>query len=143
MLLRQQRAGLVNGVLVCIANIGTVTRRKLPKWLGLPLTLFLSILIRVLFDANGMTQAMQVYGRLFSLSGWRNILPDLAAFVPQNLVVVLLLVIGAVICLCLPNSNRIGEKTRFTARDAVWAAVMFMLALFGMSQVSTFLYFNF
>ena len=135
--------GIVNGVLVCIANIGTLKRIKLPKALGCVVTFVLSVLVRVLFDANGMTQALQVYRRLFSFTGWRNILPDLTSFVPQNLTVVVLLVVGALICFCLPNSNQIGEKTRFRGRDAVFAAVLLMLSIFYMSQVSTFLYFNF
>lgn len=135
--------GIVNGVLVCIANIGTLKRIKLPKALGCVVTFVLSVLVRVLFDANGMTQALQVYRRLFSFTGWRSILPDLAGFVPEHLTVVILLVVGALICFCLPNSNRISEKTEFRARDAVFSAVLLMLSIFYMSQVSTFLYFNF
>ena len=135
--------GLVNGVLVCIANIGTLKRVKLPKVLGVMVTFFLSVLVRVLFDANGMTQAMLVYRRLFSLSGWRSILPSLSAFLSANWGIVLLLAVCAVICFALPNSNRIGEKEQFRARDVVVSAVLLMLSVFNMSQVSTFLYFNF
>lgn len=135
--------GLVNGVLVCVANIGTLKRIKLPKLPGIIVTFFLSVLVRVLFDANGMTQAMLVYRRLFSPSGWRSILPSLAAFLSANWFIVVLLAVCAVICFALPNSNRIGEKTQFRPRDAVFSAVLLMLSVFNMSQVSTFLYFNF
>ena len=88
-------------------------------------------------------RVMQVYRRLFSPSGWQSILPSLTAFLIANWGIVLLLILCAVICFALPNSNRIGEKTQFRARDAAVSAVLLMLSIFNMSQVSTFLYFNF
>lgn len=135
--------GLVNGVLVCISNIATLKRKRLPKHLGIAVTFLVSALVRVLFDANGMTQALAVYRRLFSLSGWSVVGRTALAFVQAQPEVVVLLVLGALICFCCKNSNRIDDKKTFTFWDAARSAVLLSLSLAYMGEVSTFLYFNF
>lgn len=135
--------GAVNGLLVCGANIMTLYRRSLPKPLAVGLTFFFSVLVRVLFDCNGMTQAIEVYRRLFTPEPWNGFLSGLGTLAAGNWYVLVLLAAGAVICFCCKNSNEIAKRTSFGKRDAVWSAVLLMLSVFNMSQVSGFLYFNF
>jgi len=139
--------GVVNGVFVCVANIRVLRESKpLPAWLAVFLTFFFGTLIRVLFDSNNMTQALQVYRIMLdprSLFHIRTFLNSLAAFAGGHLQLVAVMVISALICFCAPNSNRVMEKKTFTFRDAALSAGLLGLSLFHMTQVSTFLYFNF
>lgn len=135
--------GVVNGLLVCCANIMTLYRKSLPKALAVGLTFFGSVLVRVLFDCNGMTQAMQIYRKLFTAEPWNAFLTGLGKLAAENWYALLLLAVGAVICFCCKNTNEISKRTSFGKRDAVYAAIMLMLSIFNMSQVSGFLYFNF
>lgn len=139
--------GLVNVVLVSLANIRALKDRKpLPAWLAVFLTFMANAVIRVLFDSANTAQAVEVYRRMFAFSEWihvRTRLAELVSFGRGHVVLCLTLLLSAVICFCLPNSNRISEKTEFTRRDAVFSGALLALSLFFMSQVSTFLYFNF
>ena len=139
--------GLANGVLVCVSNIRALKDRKpLPGWLAVALTFLGGVLTRVLFDCTGMTQAVQVYRTMLDvrhLVHVRTLLGEVLAFVQGNPVLTLILLVSAVICFCLPNSNRVMERERFGWREAAVSGVLLALSLFNMSQVSTFLYFNF
>ncbi len=135
--------GLANGILVCIANIMTLYRKSLPKAPAVALTFFFSVLIRVLFDCTGMTQAVQIYRNMFDLIPLQQFAAELFAFIAANRYMVLIMLISAVICFCCKNSNEISKRTDFTAKHAVGSAVLLVLSISFMSQVSGFLYFNF
>lgn len=135
--------GLVNGVLVCFANVMTLYRKSLPKPLAVGLTFLGSVLVRVLFDCNGMTQAFLVYRRLFTPVGPGALLAQFAAFAAENWYLLALLAVSAAVCFCFKNSNELSKKTEFTARDALVTGALFALSLMHMTQVSGFLYFNF
>lgn len=135
--------GLVNGVLVCCANVMTLYRRSLPRPLAVGLTFFASVLVRVLFDCNGMTQALQVYRRLFTPVAPGTLLAQLGAFAASNWYLLALLAVSALLCFCCKNSNEISKKTGFTVWDGLFAGALFALSLVHMTQVSGFLYFNF
>lgn len=139
--------GLVNGIFVCVANLRALKMRKpLPVGLAVAMTFFCSVLIRVLFDCTGLTQAALIYRRMFSLTAWSDpagLLASAASFAGDNLLLCITLAVSAVITFCFPNSNAIAEKESFTLRDGVWCGLLMAASLFNMSQVSTFLYFNF
>lgn len=139
--------GLVNGLLVCLANLRALRRSKpLPAGLAVAMTFFCSVLIRVLFDCTGLGQAVLVYQKMFSPAAWgapAALLSSAAGFVGEHPLLCLILAISAFITFCLPNSNGVMEKETFTAKDGVWAGCLLAACLFNMSQVSTFLYFNF
>lgn len=139
--------GLVNGALVCVANLRALRMSKpLPAALGVAMTFFCAVLIRVLFDCTGLSQAVVVYQRMFSLSAWSNpaaLLASAASFAGEHLLLCVILAASAVITFCLPNSNAITEKETFSVRDGVGCGLLLAACLFNMSQVSSFLYFNF
>lgn len=135
--------GAVNGVLVCVANIRTIKRRKaLPKGLAVFMTFFIGAVIRVLFDCKDLVQALQVYRNMFDVrafAGWN----ELAGFAGDNLSILGLLVLSAVICFALPNSNRISHIRVFKFRHAAAAGALLAVSIMYMTKVSAFLYFNF
>ena len=139
--------GIANGLLVCVANIRALRdSRPLPAWLGILITFFLGALIRVLFDSNGMTQAVQIYQKIFDyriLLDYQALLASGLLFLRENAVLVITMVISAGLCFFAPNSNRIMEKVHFSGWTAAASAVLLALSLFNMTKVSTFLYFNF
>lgn len=139
--------GLANGVLVCISNVRSLLDRKpLPGWLAVLITFMGGVLTRVLFDCTGMTQAVQIYKTMFdfrNLFHVRTMLNAVLVFAQENPMLALTLIASAVICFCLPNSNRIMEREHPGWKEAVVSAVLLALSLFNMTQVSTFLYFNF
>ena len=139
--------GLVNGVLVCIANIITHYRLLLPTPLALCLTFFFVLVTRVLFDANNMTQVFQVYRSMFdirpAIADFGAFMAQGAAYVQSNLQVVILMAIGALICFCFRNSNEILKGFRPRWYHAAYSGILLAASLLCMSQVSQFLYFQF
>lgn len=139
--------GLVNGALVCLANVRALRMSKpLPAGLAVAMTFFCAVLIRVLFDCTGLTQAGLVYRKMFSLAAWSDpagLLASALSFAGEHLLLCLILAVSAGITFCARNSNHLMEKERFTLRDGVWSGAVLAASLFNMSQVSTFLYFNF
>lgn len=100
----------------------------------------------MLFDSNGMAQALLIYRKMFDVRNLihvRTFLGSAWGFAGSHPHLMVILVISAVLCFWAPNSNRIMEKTKFTFRDAAVSALLLGFSLFNMSQVSTFLYFNF
>jgi D-alanyl-lipoteichoic acid acyltransferase DltB (MBOAT superfamily) len=139
--------GAVNGILVCLANIMTLKRKKLPFPLAWALTFFFVLVTRVLFDANGMTQAFSVYRTMFDirpvLSGPRAFLGSGLDYVSGNLQEMLLIVAGACICFFAPNTREMFEEFKPRWYHAVFAGALFTISLFFMGRVSSFLYFQF
>lgn len=139
--------GLVNGVLVTLANLRALRDAKpLPKVLAIALTFLVGALVRVLFDAGGMTQAFLVYRRLFSLEALahpRTLLYSLGQFVTANPLVSGTTVVAAILCFFCPNSNELSTRRPFTWRQAAVCAALLGVSILCMRRVSTFLYFNF
>lgn len=139
--------GLANGALVCLANLRALKMCKpLPAALGVGLTFFCSVLIRVLFDCTGLSQAVVVYQRMFSPASWSDpagLLASALSFAGDHIALCAVLMASAVVTFCLPNSNGIMEKKTFCVKDGVWCGLLLAASLFNMSQVSSFLYFNF
>lgn len=135
--------GLVCGLLVTLSNILTLYRVKIPTALGCSVTFFVMMLVRVLFDAECMTDAMTVYGKLFSSFSLTELINTLSG----NISLVIIIAASALICFCFKNANRFcperGEGEKLTAVHMVFAAALLVLSLVNMSSVSTFLYFNF
>lgn len=139
--------GLVNGILVCIANIRLLKmRRPLPAGLAVFMTFLIGAVVRVLFDCRDLPQALQVYQRMFAVHGGMDLSAlgaDLLHFADDHVMLCLILVFSMLLCFAAPNSNRISEKKKFTALDAVISGALLAFSLFFMSDVSQFLYFNF
>ena len=103
-------------------------------------------LVRVLFDANGLAQALEVYKRLFAFGEMihvRTMWNELSYFVTTHPEGTAALVLGAAVCFLLPNTNSISKKTEFRWYDAAVCGALLGLSLFFMTGVSKFLYFNF
>jgi len=139
--------GVANGILVCFANIMTLKRKKLPFPLAWALTFFFILVTRVLFDANGMTQALNIYRTMFdirpALNGLHAFLSTGAAYIRENLTVTALIIAGACICFFAPNTREMFSKMKPRWYHAVFAGVLFTMSLFFMGRVSNFLYFQF
>ncbi|MEE0970009.1 MAG: MBOAT family O-acyltransferase, partial [Clostridia bacterium] len=105
--------GLVCGVLVAVSNVMTLYRVKIPKVLGISVTFVVMMLVRVLFDAECMTDAVAVYGKLFSLDGG---LSGALNVIRENLYVIGIIIISFAVCFFFGNANSLcsekGEESR-------------------------------
>ncbi len=139
--------GLVNGILVCIANIRMLRmRRPLPSWLAVLMTFLTGAVVRVLFDCQNLPQALSVYKKMFVIKeilDFHTMLETCLEFSQEHIFLCLLLMGSILLCFFAPNTNLISDRTEFKARDAVFSAVLLAVSLFFMSHVSQFLYFNF
>ena len=70
-------------------------------------------------------------------------LSDLPSLISNNAEVCFIIVVGALICFLLPNSNHLAEKKEMSFRHAIYSAALLVASLACMGRVSTFLYFNF
>ena len=136
--------GLVCGLLVALSNVMTLYRIKIPTAVGCTVTFIVMMLVRVLFDAECMSDAITVYGKLFSTDGGFS---ALVSAIGENLPVIGTIIISAAVCFCFGNANSLcpekGEGEELTTLHIIWAAFLLILSLVNMSSVSTFLYFNF
>ena len=139
--------GLVNGLFVCIANLMTLRRIKLPAFPAWLLTFLMVMLTRVLFDSSNMTQALHVYRLMFDI---RPVFTDGAAFLglgagffSANIRTLLLILVSALICFFPKNSNEIVRENKSKWYHAALCGGLLCLSLFFMSGVSNFLYFQF
>lgn len=139
--------GIANGILVCFANIMTLKRKKLPHFLAWFLTFFFILVTRVLFDANGMTQAIGIYKTMFNLSpafeGLRIFLKLGFLYLRHNLSVTALIIAGGGICFFAPNTNEMFWDMNPRWYHAVFSGILITVSLFLMGGVSNFLYFQF
>ncbi len=139
--------GLANGILVCFANIMTLKRKKMPFFPAWALTFFFVLLTRVLFDANGMTQAVSVYRTMLdirpAISGFTAFLDMGLVYIKDNLLVAGLVILGACISFFAPNSRELLEDREPRWYHAVFSGALITLSLFFMGGVSNFLYFQF
>ncbi len=137
--------GAVNGILVIIANLITLYGVKIPRAVGACVTFITMMLVRVLFDAERMTDAFLVYRKLFT--GFD--ISSLALTLKSNVPLVAVICLSALICFFTKNSNDIcggadiSDRPEMKLRHIILAAALLVLSLVNMSSVSTFLYFSF
>lgn len=139
--------GLANGILVCISNIMTLKRKRLPFFVAWLLTFIFVLLTRVLFDANSMTQAINVYRTMLdirpAIEGLRSFIELGFAYVNANLLEIFIIIVSACICFFTPNSTQILETKEAKWYYAVFSGILLTVSLFFMGSVSNFLYFQF
>ena len=135
--------GVANGIFVCMANIMTLYRKKLPFPIAWMLTFFFSMLVRVLFDALTTVQAINVYRVMFTPVPLAELSAQWSAYIAENKGIVAMLVFAAVIIFGFKNSGEIADGFKPNARYAVFSAALMAVSLFFMGGVSNFLYFQF
>lgn len=165
--------GVMNGVLVvwdnlCIVGVkGTKYKKEckiyMPKWLGWILTFGFFVLSLCFFRSSSVGEALSLIKTIFSFS-WTGkvyevayqlsaaefyILDEAVSMISGTGVyylhlVLMILMIG--LCFYIisrPNSLEISKSDKHPVRTAVLLAILFVWCFISLSQVSTFLYFNF
>lgn len=139
--------GIANGILVCMANIMTLKRKKLPFFLAWALTFLGAVLVRVLFDSNSMSQALEVYKSLINIGQFIQnpgvFLSEGSAYVTGNIEVVVISIISALICFFAKNTRELSESFTPKWYYAAASGVLLAASVFFMGRVSSFLYFQF
>jgi alginate O-acetyltransferase complex protein AlgI len=148
--------GVYHGILLIInhlwKNLLTFWNFKSPapyltKFLGLVLTFILVCGGWVLFRANDLDHAINIYKGLLGLNGYKDAIRDLV-----NINQILWIVAGLFIVWGLPNTIRIqelfmqwieGENVRKIKLMAFGCAFILAFALLNFNKITTFLYFQF
>jgi D-alanyl-lipoteichoic acid acyltransferase DltB (MBOAT superfamily) len=130
--------GVANGVLVCCAHAMLRRGWALPLPLAWGLTMLGVVAVRVLFVADSFSDAMDVYRAAFDWSSW-----SLGGNTYLATRQPLYLMIGIVLVLAAPNSNRLRERFRPTLGSALFTAALLLVCLLHMGRPMDFLYFQF
>jgi len=123
--------GILHGVAQVVHRM-LQGRIRMPRWIGFLLTFGFVNVTWVFFRADSIGQAVSLFGRM--LRGGSGEFPFIR-FVG-------FLLFMAVILLS-PNTHEYVASKELTWKAAVADIVLFVASVFSLSQVSTFLYFNF
>jgi hypothetical protein len=94
---------------------------------------------RVLFDSHSMGGAAVTFRSLVDFGA----LSGLVVFAKANIQTLALILLGTLIIFCTKNAWELAEEFEPDMRRAAWTAALLVLSLFFMTNVSSFLYFQF
>lgn len=165
--------GVFHGILVVWDNMGIVgikgreekrpSKYHIPAWIGWIYTFTLFNFSLFFFRSESMTGAFQLFKNLFS-GKWNGKLFDIASkleiseiyiikqaidYIAPNMVsyfyvvFMLLLFVLAFYLVFRPNAYERAMQGELTARRSTIASILLVWCIISLSQVSTFLYFNF
>ena len=136
--------GVLNGALVCFSSWRKRNHpdKALPVWLGVLVTFFLAILMRILFVANSFKEAAKVFLGLINI---HNLSTDgVMNFVTGNWYNIALTFIGLAICWFLLTTKKITEEHfKPSFKWLAYASVILAACICNMDKVVQFLYFQF
>ncbi len=131
--------GLLNGVFVCTSNYMYRNKLKLPFLVAWVLTFAGVVGTRLLFVSTGFSQSIEIARKMFSFQNAYSV----EAFLAYNAYTIALLLVAMAIAFFARNTGQIAENFKPSVKYAVWAALLLVLSLFQMTEVSDFLYFQF
>ena len=165
--------GVMNGILViwdnlCIIGIKGQNYKKpckiyLPKWIGWFATFGFFLLSLCFFRSSSISEALMMIRHIFSFT-WNGKVFDVAfklsapeiyfldeafGLISQmsvyymHLVVMILVLIMCFYIISRPNSVEIAANKDKPVKSSILLAILFVWCFVSLSQVSTFLYFNF
>lgn len=116
--------------------------RKLPKWFTFLFTFGFVNVAWALFRAEGIHQFLSFMKRLTVFDGF-TLTKGVTDAVGSPLKFLLYLAAGLLIVLLCPKAYDIVNRKRYTILGTVLLSLILILSILSLSQVSTFLYFNF
>ncbi|MDR1247017.1 MAG: hypothetical protein LBK57_08330 [Clostridiales Family XIII bacterium] len=131
--------GIVNGFFVYAGMLMTLYNKRLPKAAARILTLAGVLFTRVLFDSHSLAAAAVTLRSMTDAGA----LSGFAAFGKANIRILSTLLIGTVIIFFTENAGEHMKKFRPDLRYALWTGALLTVSLFFMTNVSSFLYFQF
>jgi D-alanyl-lipoteichoic acid acyltransferase DltB (MBOAT superfamily) len=131
--------GVVNGFFVYFGMLLTLHNIRLPKAVAHILTLVGILFTRVLFDSRSLAGAAVTLRSMADVSAFGGLI----AFGKANILTLSLILAGAVIVFCTENAGEHMKKFQPDLRHALWTGALLTVSLFFMTNVSSFLYFQF
>jgi D-alanyl-lipoteichoic acid acyltransferase DltB (MBOAT superfamily) len=131
--------GGVNGIFVFAGMLMALRGLRLPAPIAHALTLAGVLATRVLFDSGSMSGAASTFRSMLDVRA----LSGAASFAKANAVTLALIAAGAAIVFLAKNSWELSASFKPDAKHALWAAALLAASLFFMTDVSSFLYFQF
>lgn len=138
--------GGLHGLAIVIHRIWYYSGRKLPKYLGIMLTLFTVNLFWVFFRAESIPSALTVIKAMLNITTLNQGITDsfFIAATP-NLTMKIALLISVMIVFLFPNSNKKVNNMKFNIFNSIEIISFLIIGILSVSSNlnSTFLYFNF
>ena len=147
--------GILHGGAIVINHYWKKSKNKLPIYLAWFLTFNFLNLSFVIFRAENMQNAFDVFkamffGDLVLPEKYFNFLPSSICkfgFVFEHIDakenVLVFLILAFIVVLLMKNSTYLTENFKTTKQSLVFSVVVFLVSIFMMSRVTEFLYFNF
>lgn len=140
--------GLCHGLALAVCRFWEVQNYKLPRWLAWLLTFLFVHLTWVLFRAENLTQAADIYTALFFANGIES---NINSWVNNNALTLSIIVVSLLIATRFKNSQTlvgVNSKGLLNLNHryvALYPVLLFIACFFALAYVpySEFIYFNF
>ena len=149
--------GVLHGLALIINHWWKKKKIKLPFLVSWSVTFIFIVFSFVVFRAKEMTQALKIWSGMLGLNGVT--VPKIGFksvgllanhgfkmgtyLYPIDYLVLLSLIFCFIHLHFMKNTFQLEKEIKLTSRHGVYCGVLFALALFGMNEISEFIYLNF
>ena len=137
--------GAIHGLAGCVNRLYTKFMPSLPKWISIGMTFIFVNFAWVFFRAKDLSRALDIIKSMFGMNGFAPVIIDKLrfSFFGGELKLSMLLLLGAVILLCLPNSNELSKRVKPNLVCGIITFTLLLLSVLQLNKISEFLYFQF
>lgn len=153
--------GLLHGIAQIICHLINPIIKKIPRFLNISIQFITTSFLFFFFRSESIKKAIELVKGLFSFNR-SEVSPVLAGFFTRTefsmamkifgidnwqysgyIMMILYLVLAFVLIFLCPNSGKIAASPKFKVSSAVILSCLAVWSIISLSEVSTFLYFNF
>ena len=137
--------GALHGFALCIHRLWKNLNIKIPHALAVIITFLFVNLTWVYFRATSITTANNIIKSMFGLNGFEPIIINKMRFTFENgsIKLSLLVLLGTIILLFLPNSVELSKKFKPNILFFILILALMLISILSINKVSEFLYFQF
>lgn len=137
--------GTLHGLALCIHRLWKNLNIKMPHAIAVFTTFFFVNITWVYFRATSIEKANHIIKSMFGLNGFEPIVINKLRFAFENgsIKLSLLMLIGTIILLFIPNSIELSKKLKPNTQYFILTLALLLISILSINKVSEFLYFQF
>ncbi len=143
--------GGLNGLFIVLEKIFSGILKKLPRYIKIAGTMFITNLLWVLFRATSLEEAIQMYRSMFNISNFNllqisSVVQDGIINIPSKLAVLYFIFIAIILLfIVFFKKNTIENIGSFKPnyKNAITTSLLIVSSILFLSRESVFIYFNF
>ena len=137
--------GALHGLALCVHRLWKTLNIKIPHVMAVVFTFFFVNITWVYFRATSIEKANYIIKSMFGLNGFEPLAIDKLrlSFENGSIKLSLLMLIGTIILLFIPNSVELSKKFKPNAIFFTVTLVLMLISILSINKVSEFLYFQF